>query len=72
MPVPWRVFHSTREVVDGAVCLKEMEECVEGIMTPATRSYRKFVDLAKGHFALGRDQSRVVPSAPQPMFATGI
>ncbi len=57
MPVLWSVFHATRLVVisvTGSVHLKEMEECVEGIMTPATLSYRKLVDLMGGQPALSR------------------
>ena len=58
MPVVWNVFHPTREVVisvTGVVLLKEMEECVDGILTPATRSYRKLVDLVEGRLALSRE-----------------
>lgn len=57
MPVIWNVFHSSREVVilvQGVVHLKEMKECVDGILTPATRSYRKLVNLVEGRLALGR------------------
>jgi hypothetical protein len=57
MPVLWNVFHATRLVVismTGDVHLKEMEECVEGIMTPATLSYRKLVDLMDGQPTLSR------------------
>ena len=55
MPVFWNVFHSAREVVisvQGVVHLKEMEECVDGILTPATRSYRKLVNMVEGRWAL--------------------
>ena len=58
MPVLWNVFHSTREVVisvQGVVHLKEMEECVDGILTPATRSYRKLVNMVEGRWALSRE-----------------
>ena len=81
MPVLWTVFHATREVVisvDGAVHLKDMEECAEGIMTPATRSYRKLVDLAKGRLALSREDiaalARYVHAlgGPGPMGAVAI
>ena len=47
MPVFWGLDHSTRLVVitvKGVIRLKDMEDCVEGIMTPATLSYRKLVD----------------------------
>jgi hypothetical protein len=57
MPVIWNVSHSSREVVilvQGVVHLKEMKECVDGILTPATRSYRKLVNLVEGHLALDR------------------
>lgn len=58
MPVNWNVSHSTREVVisvTGAVLLKEMKECADDIMIPATRSYRKLVDLVEGRLALSRE-----------------
>src|SRR5262245_13531432 len=58
MPVHWTVFHATRQVVitaRGIVHLSDMEECVEGIMTPATLSYRKLVDLSRGRAALSRE-----------------
>ena len=58
MPVLWTVSHSSRLVVisvKSAVLLKDMEECVEGIMTPATLSYRKLMDLSEGHLALSRE-----------------
>ena len=58
MPVIWNVSHSTREVVisvTGAVLLKEMKECADGIMIPATRSYRKLVDMVEGRLALSRE-----------------
>jgi hypothetical protein len=57
MPVLWNVFHSPRLVVvsiQGSVCLKDMEDCVEATMTPATLSYRKLVDLSEGQLALSR------------------
>jgi hypothetical protein len=58
MPVLWRVFHASRLVVisaQGVVRLDDMEECVEGIMAPATLSYRKLVHLAEGRLELTRD-----------------
>ena len=58
MPIVWNVSHSTREVeisVTGAVLLKEMKECADGIMIPATRCYRKLVDLVEGRLALNRE-----------------
>ena len=39
----------------GVIRLKDMEDCVEGIMTPATLSYRKLVDMTEGSPALSRD-----------------
>jgi hypothetical protein len=51
MPVFWGLDHSTRLVVitvKGVIRLKDMEDCVEGIMTPATLSYRKLVDMTEG------------------------
>ena len=50
MPVLWTVSHATRTVVisvTGAVRLADMQECAAGIMTPATLSYRKLVDLTE-------------------------
>ena len=65
MPVLWGldhltrlVFHSTRLVVisvRGVVHLNDMEECVDGIMTSATMSYRKLVDLSEGQPVLSRE-----------------
>ena len=81
MPVIWNVFHSTREVVilvQGAVHLKEMEECVDGILTPATRSYRKLVNLVDGRLALSRGDIAALAtfvrerSESQPMGAVAI
>ena len=51
MPVLWAVFHSTRLVVitlTGAIHLKDVEDCIVKIMTPATLSYRKLVDVTEG------------------------
>lgn len=48
MPVLWTVSHATRMVVisvKGVVRLADMQECAAGIVTPATLSYRKLVDL---------------------------
>jgi hypothetical protein len=51
MPVLWDVFHSTRLVaitLKGAIRLKDVEDCIVKIMTPATLSYRKLVDVTEG------------------------
>ena len=81
MPVVWNVFHSTREVVisvTGSVLLKEMEECVDGILTPATRSYRKLVNLVEGRLALAREDIAALAEyvrerrGPGPMGAVAI
>jgi hypothetical protein len=78
MPIVWNVFHSTREVVisvTGVVPLKEMKECVDGILTPASRSCRKLVNLVEGGLALSRGDIAVLAeyvrdsSASQPMGA---
>jgi hypothetical protein len=74
MPILWTVFHSTREVVisvDGVSLLKEMEECVEGIMTPATRSYRKLVDLVKGRLALSLEDIEALAAYVRELGGTG-
>ena len=58
MPVRWGVFHSTRLVVialTGAIRLKDVEDCVDMIMTPATLSYRKLVDVTEGSSMLGSE-----------------
>ena len=58
MPVLWSVSHSTRLVsitVQGTSSLADMIECVGGIMTPATLSYRKLVDLTEGSPILSRE-----------------
>jgi hypothetical protein len=74
MPVLWTAFHSTREVVisvDGVVHLKEMEECVEGALTPANRSYRKLVDLSKGRLALSRADIEALATYVRKLAGTG-
>jgi hypothetical protein len=58
MPVLWNAFHSTRLVTitfDGVTCRKDLDDCMDGIMTPATLSYRKLVDLTHGSLALSRE-----------------
>ena len=58
MPVLWAVHHSTRLVVitvNGVIRLKDMEECLEGLMTAAVLSYRKLVDMTEGSPALSRE-----------------
>jgi hypothetical protein len=58
MPVLWAVDHSTRLVVislNGVIRLKDMEDCLEGIMTAAALSYRKLVDMMAGSPELSRD-----------------
>jgi hypothetical protein len=55
MPVLWNAFHSTRLVTitfEGVACRKDLDDCTDGIMTPATLSYRKLVDLRNGSLAL--------------------
>jgi SpoIIAA-like len=63
MPVLWSVSHSTRLVaitVKGAIRLEDMEECVAGILTPATLSYRKLVDMTEGAPALSWQDIRAL------------
>jgi len=58
MPVLWTVSHATRFVVisaKGAVHLEDMQECVRGIVMPATLSYSKLIDLVDAQLALSRD-----------------
>jgi hypothetical protein len=55
MPVLWAAFHSTRLVTitfKGVICRQDIDDCTDGIMTPATLSYRKLVDLTQGLLAL--------------------
>jgi len=58
MPVLWAAFHSTRLVTitfKGVICRQDIDDCTDGIMTPATLSYRKLVDLRQGSLALSPD-----------------
>ncbi len=58
MPVLWDVFHSTRLVaitLTGAIRLKDVEDCIAKIMTPATLSYRKLVDVTEGSSMLSSE-----------------
>ena len=58
MPVLWRLNHSTRLVVitvKDVIRLKDMEDCIESIMTPATMSYGKLVDMTEGSPALSQE-----------------
>ena len=58
MPVLWAAFHSTRLVTitfKGVICRQDIDDCTDGIMTPATLSYRKLVDLRQGSLALSAD-----------------
>ena len=51
MPVLWSVSHSAHLVTitaQGAMHLSDLEECAAGILTPATLSYRKLVDMSEG------------------------
>ena len=55
MPVRWAAFHSTRMVeitFAGVIRRQDMDDCADGIMTPATLSYRKLVDLRRSSLAL--------------------
>jgi hypothetical protein len=62
MPVLWAVTHATRLVTitfKGVICRQDVDDCADGIMTPATLSYRKLVDLTQGS----------LPSSPAVMAA---
>src|SRR5687767_12537330 len=55
MPVLWNAFHSSRLVTiafKGVIGRQDIDDCTDGIMTPATLSYRKLVDLTQGSLAL--------------------
>ena len=50
MPVLWAVDHPTRLVVitaKGVVHLKDMEDCLQGVVMDATLSYRKLFDMTE-------------------------
>src|SRR3954447_3958763 len=54
MPVLWGVAHAKRLVTisfKGVICRQDIDDCADGIMTPATLSYRKLVDLTQGSLA---------------------
>jgi hypothetical protein len=62
MPVLWGVAHAKRLVTitfKGVICRQDIDDCAAGIMTPATLSYRKLVDLTQGS----------LPSSPEVMAA---
>jgi len=51
MPVSWAVAHAKRLVTitfEGNIRRQDIDDCAAGIMTPATLSYRKIVDLTGG------------------------
>jgi len=57
MPLLWTVSHATRSVeisATGVVRLADMVECVRAIVTPATLSYRKLVDLGQARLTLSQ------------------
>jgi hypothetical protein len=58
MPVLWAALHSTRLVTitfKGVISRKDMDEYADGVLTPATLSYRKLVDLTQGSLTLTVD-----------------
>ena len=58
MSVLWAAFHSTRLVTitfTGVISRKDIDEYLESVMTPATLSYRKLVDLTQGSLVLSSD-----------------
>src|ERR1700745_3054649 len=74
MPVRWTVFHSTRDVViviDGAARLQEMEEYVENVMTPATWSYRKLVNITQGDLAVSREDLATLAARVRDLGGSG-
>jgi hypothetical protein len=55
MPVTWAAFHSTRLVtitLRGVITREDFDDYLDGVLTPATLSYRKLVDLTEGSVAL--------------------
>jgi hypothetical protein len=74
MPVRWTVFHSTRDVVifiDGAARLQEMGEYVESVMTPATRSYRKLVNMTQGYLVVSREDIATLAARVRDLGGSG-
>lgn len=58
MPVLWAALHSTRLVTitfKGVISAKDIDEYMDGVLTPATLSYRKLVDLTEGSLSLTVD-----------------
>jgi hypothetical protein len=58
MPVLWNAFHATCLVTitfTGIISRQDIDDCTDGIMTPATLSYRKLVDLTEASLALSRE-----------------
>ena len=63
MPVIWDVFHSTRQVfvtIKGLVHLHDVQDHLQKVMTPATMSYHKLVDLTGSHLALSEQDVHVL------------
>jgi len=55
MPVIWAALHSTRLVTitfNGVIARKDMDDYTDGVLTPATLSYRKLVDLTQASLTL--------------------
>ena len=55
MPVIWAAVHSTRLVTitfKGVIARKDMDDYTDGVLTPATLSYRKLVDLTQASLTL--------------------
>ena len=58
MPVIWAALHSARLVTitfKGVITRKDMDDYIDGVLTPATLSYRKLVDLTQASLTLTLD-----------------
>ncbi len=74
MPVLWDVFHATRHVivtVKGVVHLHEVQDYLQKVMTPATMSYHKLVDLTESSPALSEPDILVLAEAVREYAGSG-
>ncbi len=63
MPIMWGVNHAARLVsakATGELSRAEIEDYLDGLMTAATLSYRKVLDMAESRLALSADDMAVL------------
>lgn len=63
MPIMWGVNHAARLVsakANGELSRAEIEDYLDGLMTAATLSYRKVLDMAESRLALSADDMAVL------------